>query len=87
MTFADTVNGTFEVLGACFVALNVRRLYRDKVVRGIHWLSIAFFTSWGFWNLYFYPAVGQWLSFYGGLGVVVANTCWLTLLVYYTVRH
>lgn len=83
MTLPDTVNGCFEILGAFFVSLNVRQIWRDKQSKGIHWLAVAFFTAWGYWNLYFYPAVGQWVSFVGGVGVVVVNTIWLALLCYY----
>ena len=56
---ADYINGSFEVLAGLFVLLNVRRILRDKTVRGVSILPTAFFTLWGFWNMYYYPYLGQ----------------------------
>lgn len=79
----DQINGAFEAAGALFTFMNIVRLHRDKMVRGVHWLPIAFFTSWGFWNLYYYPHLDQWWSFAGGIGIVVFNTIWLAQMWYY----
>ena len=64
--------------------LNVKALYRDKKVRGVKILPSVFFTSWGIWNLYYYPHLGQWLSFAGGLAIVWANLTWVGLALYYS---
>jgi hypothetical protein len=61
------VNGTFEICGALPITLSVLKLWRDREVRGIHWGQFAFFSSWGYWNLIYYPVLGQWLSFFGGM--------------------
>lgn len=79
----DFINGLFEILGGLFILLSCRRLRADKAVHGVSLLHIAFFNSWGFWNLGYYPSLGQWWSFVGGLGVVTANTTWLCMLIYY----
>lgn len=79
----DMVNGIFEALGAIFVSMNVVRLYRDKRVRGVHWASVAFFTSWGLWNVYFYHAIAQPFSWYAGVAVAVVNAIWLAQMGYY----
>jgi uncharacterized membrane protein YfcA len=79
----DYVNGTFELCGGVFIALSVRQLLKDKMVRGVSWLAILFFTAWGYWNLFFYPHLDQWLSFAGGVGLALANTVYLALLVHY----
>ncbi len=83
MNWPDLVNGAFELLGSAFILLSVRKLYQDKLVRGVHWMGVAFFASWGYWNLYFYPYLDQWVSFAGGLAIVAANTVWLGQMVYY----
>jgi len=83
VTFADTVNGLFEMCGGILLWMNVRRLYRDKEFRGVSVVPTAFFMAWGYWNLYFYPAVGAPLSFIGGLFIVTANTVWLWQMLYY----
>lgn len=62
---------------------NVRQLYKDKQVRGISVLTTVFFTSWGVWNLYYYPHLDQWLSFAGGLVIVTANVAWVSQMFYY----
>ena len=86
MQLPDLVNGAYESLGGLVIYLSIRRLRRDKQVKGIHWGQIAFFMTWGWWNLFYYPHLGQWVSFFGGLGVVVANTVWLVLVAYYGLR-
>jgi len=79
----DFINACFE-FGAGFAVLNhCRCLWRDKEVKGISILSTAFFTAWGFWNIFYYPSLGQWWSFVGGLFIVAANCVWLGLLVWY----
>ena len=80
---ADLVNGSYEALGGLMLFRNVRQLYRDKQVRGISILSTAFFQTWGLWNLYYYPHLGQWLSFSGGCLIVLANTIWVGQMLYY----
>lgn len=83
MTIPDIINGLFESLGGFFILLSIRRLHREKLVRGVSWVHAAFFTTWGFWNLFFYPQLGQWMSFAGGAFLVAANTAWLLQMWYY----
>ena len=79
----DFINGLFEFFGSFFLAMNVVRLHKDKSVKGVDWRAVAFFMTWGYWNLYFYPAVDAWWSFYGGLAIVAVNTTWLGQMLYY----
>lgn len=83
MSWADLVNGGFELLGAAALLGNVRALYRDKTVKGVDWRATAFFQTWGLWNLYYYPSLDQWASFAGGLAITAVNTWWLALVLYY----
>ena len=80
----DLFNGLFEFLGGCLLWTSVRRAYRDKVFKGVAILPTAFFASWGFWNLYYYPSLDQWFSFLGGVNIVVANTVWVSQMVWYS---
>lgn len=82
----DVINGLFEFLGAILILLNVKALIDDKEIKGVHWGPTVFFTSWGFWNLIYYPALDQWLSFAGGVALVLVNTWWLGLVIYYSNR-
>jgi hypothetical protein len=83
MTVPDLVNGSFEFIGSIFLWMNVYRLHADKMLRGYDWKSTAFFSAWGFWNLYYYPSLDQYLSFAGGCSIVLANTVWLVQMYYY----
>lgn len=83
MTTPDLINAVFEAVGGAMGWLNVAQLYRDKAVRGVNRFAIGMFTAWGFWNLFYYPQLGQWLSFGGGLVIVSANAAWLTLAIKY----
>lgn len=79
----DLVNGIFESLGGFFITLSIVKLHREKIVRGVSWMHVAFFSSWGFWNLYFYPHLDQWLSFVGGAILVTMNAVWLLQIWYW----
>lgn len=79
----DVINGLFEVSGGLLCWANVARLVRDKRVVGVYWEVQGFFSVWGLWNLYYYPALGQWASFAGGLFLSLGNTTWTALAVYY----
>lgn len=80
----DMINGIFELFGALFLILNVLRIHKDKKLSGVHWMPTVFFTVWGMWNLYYYPSLDQWYSFYGGLLIATVNTVWLLQIFYYS---
>lgn len=83
----DTINGLFEGVGAILMTLNILRLHRDKLVRGVHWSPVLFWTAWGLWNLYYYSAIEQPLSWRGGACLVAANAVWLAQMIYYLRRE
>jgi len=79
----DFVNGLFELSAGFFVLNHCRVLRLHKETRGVSLASVCFFTLWGLWNLYYYPALNQPLSFYGGLFVVAANALYVGMMVSY----
>ena len=83
-TTADALNGAFELAGSGFCAANVWRIWVDKMVRGVYWPSVGFFAFWGWWNLIYYPSLGQWYSFLAGALLALINTIWVIQLIYYT---
>jgi len=87
MMHTDIINAIFELLAALFILNHCRVLYRDKQVKGVSVISALFFTLWGFWNLYFYPAVGQPFSFWAGAAVVTANAIYVGMLCHYDYRQ
>lgn len=84
---ADLVNGLFELAGGLFLTFNLRRLWQDKEVKGVSIPVTVFFFTWGVWNLFYYPHLGQWLSFFGGLLLASANVAWVGLAIYFTYFH
>lgn len=82
----DLLNATFEAVGAAFLLADCRALHRDKQLRGIFWPGRVFWASWGLWNVFYYPAIGQMLSFYAGLLVLATNTIWCALAWKYRTR-
>jgi hypothetical protein len=86
MSWADIVNGVYEMGGAVALAWNCVTTYRDKEIKGLSISSMIFFTSWGYWNLYYYPSLNQWMSTVGAASLVFFNTIWLCQAIYYT-RH
>lgn len=74
---ADLANGLFEAAGAVFLGLNVRQIWRDKEIKGVHWAPTVFFTAWSTFNLWFYPSQGLLWSFWGGLSIAIVNAIWL----------
>lgn len=83
MEIFDYVNGLFEIGGGISVLLSIVKLYKDKDVKGINWITILFFTSWGVWNLIFYPKLDLPGSFAGAVFLVLMNAIWLFLLIYF----
>jgi Kef-type K+ transport system membrane component KefB len=79
----DIVNAVFEFGMACALTLNLYRLWRDKQVRGISLWGVVWPTMWGYWNLYYYPSLGQTASFIAGVFVVATNTSWVLLALKY----
>ena len=87
MEVQDIINGCFETLGAPFIILNVVKLYKQKLVRGVSLWHPVFFGSWSLWNLYYYPYLGQWFSFLGGILITISTATWLAMLLYYTQKE
>lgn len=79
MPWPDLINGAFELVGAAFTWRNAIQLRRDREIRGVYWPTSAFFSAWGAWNLIFYPALGQWASFAGGVLLVSGNIAWVAM--------
>ena len=82
----DKINATFEMLGGCFLWLSVRALYRARGFKGVHWAQMTLYTLWGAFNLWFYPAIGQWWSFAFGINVFLANFTWAIMAIYFHMK-
>lgn len=87
MSWADTVNGFYEMVGGIFMLVNCVKVYKDKQVKGISLASAAFFCSWGYWNIYYYPSLHQWVSTLGAILMTLFNTIWIVMAIYYTRKN
>lgn len=83
MNYPDIINGSFEAFGFAAVGMNCLRLLKDKRVAGVSYVAVTFFTSWGFWNAYYYPHLGQTLSGFAAVMTCSANCLWLGLMIKY----
>ena len=87
ITIMDSINGCFELLGAGFITISIHKLHIDKEVKGFSVIHLGFFTTWGLWNMVFFPSQGLWMSFIGGIGVVTANMIYLAQIIYYSRKN
>ena len=79
----DNINGAFEVLVFMFVGLHCLELLKDKKSRGVSLVSVGFFFSLALWRLYYYPVLGQWWSFSGGVLVAAMHGLWFWMIRHY----
>ena len=77
------INAIFEFGGGILTWINVKKIIKDKEVKGIYWPIYIFFTLWGLWNLYYYPSVGDMFSFAAGMFLVSGNIVWTVITIYY----
>jgi hypothetical protein len=79
----DLINGLFELSAAGFLSLSVRRVLKDRAIKGVSPTATAVFFAWGLWNVYFYPSQGLTWSFAGGVAVVLVNFIYLAVMLYF----
>lgn len=83
MTHPDLINCSFEFGGAIAQCVNIRRLLRDRMVRGISLSTTTFFNAWGLWNLYYYLHLEQPWSWFGGAFLTSINLIWLSIAAWF----
>lgn len=64
--------------------LSILKLHREKKVAGVSLIHIAFFCLWGYWNIFYYPSIGQWWSASAAGALAASQTFWLGQLIYYS---
>ena len=83
----DFINGCFELFASAFILNHCRALWKSGQAEGISIVSTIFFTCWGMWNVWYYPHLGQTLSFYAGIAVLMANFFWVYSIWYIRRRN
>lgn len=81
--FPDLLNGIFEFGLSYFILKSIQKIRVDKKVLGFYMPTIYWTTAWGLYNIFYYPYLGQWFSFVGGITVVTLNLIWLSHYFYY----
>lgn len=77
----DQINAVFETAGALLTWMNVRQVWKDRGYAGVYLPAIILFTSWGFWNLWYYRHLSQWWSVAATVVMVSANVSWTALML------
>jgi len=83
---SDRINSVFELAGGFFILFHIVRVLHDKSVAGVSPITIAFFTLWGYWNLYYYRSIQQRWSLRATYLIIAMNSVWLVLLIYYSMK-
>lgn len=78
----DFLNALFEFVGAIAVWMNIWVYAKDRSVKGVYWPMSIFYCLWGGFNLWYYPSLNQWFSFYAGILVFVGNFIWLIWVLF-----
>lgn len=79
----DLTNALFELGGGLVQIFNILKLKKDKIVRGLYWPTVLFFSCWGVWNMFYYNHLQQSLSWYAGILLASTNGIWLIMMLYY----
>ncbi|WP_167632472.1 hypothetical protein [Mariprofundus ferrooxydans] len=79
----DAINALFEFGVFLAVVPSILALLRDRQVRGMSLLTPLFFTSWGFWNIFYYPHLDQFWSAAAAVLLTITNSIYLVLLLKY----
>lgn len=83
MNTPDLINSLFEFGGCIMAIVNTIKLQRDKDVKGVYWPFTVFLSIWGYFNIYYYWHLEQWMSLVAGGTLSVFNTVWVILAIYY----
>lgn len=79
----DIINASFELGGGLMVIPSILNIMKTKSADGIATSTITFFTLWGIWNVYYYPAMEQPLSATAAVLLTTANLTWWSLIIRY----
>ena len=80
----DLINALFEMFGAVVGLFNIRVLLKDREIKGVSFVTLFFFASWGLWNVFYYPTLEQWLSTIAAVFLAGTNMVYLGMAIYFT---
>ena len=79
----DVINGLFEVFGSVATWMNFAAIVKDKGYAGTRLPMMLFFLTWGFWNLFFYSHLFQWVSLYASILLTAGNVANVAAMLRY----
>ena len=62
---------------------SIMAIQRDKRVHGFSIFTPIFFTSWGWWNIAYYPHLDQFYSTIAAAALALVNSIYLVLVFKY----
>lgn len=80
----DLINSFFKYGSGFFILPTLIELYKTQNPQGVSWIHVGFFSIWGIWNLYYFYQLNQKLSAIANLFLIIMNTTWLGMLIYYS---
>ena len=79
----DQFNSLFPIVASIAVMMNIRRLYRDKIVKGIHPFSpLIGYTGQISGTILLY-SLGQYYSAAAGVWYTLLSFTWYSMMIYY----
>jgi hypothetical protein len=82
----DQINSIFPFVGCFVILLNIRKLYLDKEVKGIHWFPPLFFYCGQAWGVYFLYTLDQWYSLIAGFIFLMFSLLWYSMMIYFKIN-
>ena len=83
----DKINAFFPLIGCFFVILNIKKMMKDKELKGSQWFSPLFFYTGQGINVYLLLTLKQWFSFVTGAMLLCCSLTWWSLMMYYKIRN
>jgi hypothetical protein len=83
----DLITAIFDLIFVCSGISNVKRLIKDKQVKGFDWRNMCLYLAWNIWSTFvIYPAAQMHLANVVNFVYMLTQVTWLVLLVRYNRR-
>ena len=80
----DLITAVFDSIFVYAGVCNVKKLIKDKQVKGFDWRNMCLYLAWNFWSTFvIYPAAQMHLANVVNFVYMLTQVTWLVLLVKY----
>ncbi len=73
----------FPIIASTAVMLNIYKVYRDKVVKGVHWAAPLINYTGQISGTYLLFSLGQYYSAMAGIWYTCLSVTWYCMMIYY----